>query len=186
LSRRAEQLHGTADTQIAELIGLIREADGPIWHSPCPGREKLGDGTIGAAAAHAAENYQRIAAFAAAGGSMSSRHVGRQRHRHRLPGLRRAVGNTPPEHDQAGPHGHDDGFTAEGAEPRAIIERLAAARGALAAIAALTDEQLDGVAPKDSFRFCDGQRTLEQVLSGLLKHQDHQVQALRGALTRSS
>ncbi|MBV8713036.1 MAG: hypothetical protein JOY56_14705 [Solirubrobacterales bacterium] len=46
-------------------------------------------------------------------------------------------------------------------------------------------EQLDRVPAKDSFRFCDGERTLEQVLLGLLKHQDHQVQALRAALTRA-
>jgi hypothetical protein len=29
----------------------------------------------------------------------------------------------------------------------------------------LTDSQLDQVPPKHSFRFCDGQRTLEQVLA---------------------
>ena len=42
--------------------------------------------------------------------------------------------------------------------------------------------QLDAIPPDGSFRFCDGQRTLEQVLAGLLKHQAHQIEALRSAL----
>lgn len=48
-------------------------------------------------------------------------------------------------------------------------------------IAELADSQLDAIPPKDAFRFCDGQRTLEQVLAGLLKHQGHQLEALRSA-----
>ena len=41
---------------------------------------------------------------------------------------------------------------------------------------------VDQVPPKDSFRFCDGQRTLEKVLAGLLKHQAHQLEALKTAV----
>jgi hypothetical protein len=38
------------------------------------------------------------------------------------------------------------------------------------------------VPPADQARFCDGQRTLEQVLSRMLKHQSHQIDALRAAI----
>ena len=40
----------------------------------------------------------------------------------------------------------------------------------------------DAIPPKDSFRFCDGERTLEQVLVALLKHQGHQVDAIETAV----
>jgi hypothetical protein len=62
-----------------------------------------------------------------------------------------------------------------------VVEQLNASRETLARIAELTHSQLDAVPPKDSFRFCDGQRTLEQVLAGLFKHQAHQLEALRTA-----
>ena len=62
-----------------------------------------------------------------------------------------------------------------------MVTQLVASRGALRAIAELSDSQLDAIPAKDSFRFCDGQRTLEQVLAGLLKHQGHQVDALTAA-----
>ena len=60
-----------------------------------------------------------------------------------------------------------------------MVEQLTASRATLGRIAELTDPQLDAIPPKDSFRFCDGQRTLEQVLASLLKHQAHQIDALR-------
>ncbi len=62
-----------------------------------------------------------------------------------------------------------------------VVEQLVASRETLGRIAELTDRQLDQVPPKASFRFCDGQRTLEQVLAGLLKHQAHQLKSLRTA-----
>ena len=31
-------------------------------------------------------------------------------------------------------------------------------------------------------RFCDGQRALEQVVTSLIKHQSHQVDAVKAAL----
>lgn len=182
MSQRAEQLHVSAHDQITELIDLLMVADDTTMHLPCPGREKLGDGTVGAIAAHTAENYQRIAAFVAAGGRMITRHGHGRARRHGSRALLRVLGHSPPEHVRAGPNGHEDGFTAAGADPRQIVNRLLAARDDFARIAELTDEQLDSVPPKDSFRFCDGERTLEQVLTGLLKHQDHQVQALVAAL----
>jgi hypothetical protein len=51
-------------------------------------------------------------------------------------------------------------------------------RETLKQIAQLNDLQLNTIPPKDSFRFCDGQRTLEQVLAGLLTHQSLQLEAL--------
>ena len=64
-----------------------------------------------------------------------------------------------------------------------MLDQLSRTRQTLQEIAQLTDLQLDAIPPKDSFRFCDGQRTTEQVLAGLLTHQDHQVAALDAALT---
>ena len=185
MSDRAEQLHTAADEQIAELIGLLSGADEDALHRPCPGRERLGDGSIGAIAAHTAMNYQRIGAFVATGQGRSSRHDHRQQPRRRIPGFLRALGHAQPADNPAGAHQNEDGgFTAE-TDPSEIPERLTCARDDLTRIAELTDEQLDRVPAKDSFRFCDGERTLEQVLLGLLKHQEHQVQALRAALTRA-
>jgi hypothetical protein len=65
-----------------------------------------------------------------------------------------------------------------------VLSQLSASRESLSQIAELTDRQLDAIPPKDSFRFCDGQRTLEQVLASLLKHQSHQVAALTAATRR--
>jgi hypothetical protein len=182
LTERADHLHATADQQIAELIEILSTADDAALRRPCPGREKLGDGTIGANAAHTAENYQRIGSFLATG-ERTSTLVGPQRNgRHRIPAFARAIGHTRPDNTRHEQGGHDDGYTADRADRRDIIQRLEAAREQLAVIAGLTDKQLDAVPPKDSFRFCDGQRTLEQVLAGLLKHQDRQVHAIRAAL----
>jgi hypothetical protein len=62
-----------------------------------------------------------------------------------------------------------------------VVEQLSASRASLGRLAELTDPQLDAIPPDGSFRFCDGQRTLEQVLASLLKHQAHQLEALRTA-----
>ena len=169
MSERAEQLQTTAATQIGELIDLVSTANDATLHRPCPGREKLGDGTIGASAAHTADNYQRIGTFVATSQRMANRHDSRQPDRHRIPSVLRAIG-------------HQSGYTAETVQPTEIASRLTVARQDLARIAQLTDQHLDAIPPKDSFRFCDGQRTLEQVLAALLKHQDHQVQTLKTAL----
>jgi hypothetical protein len=179
MTERAEQLSASADGQIAELIGVLRALDQAALDRPCPGREKLGDGTIGAAARHTADNYRRIAEFVQTSDRMSAAaHSG-----HRIPRFLRALGHRPQDHanhDHAATE-HDDGYTAEKVDVDAMVEQLGASREALGRIAELTDSQLDQVPPKDSFRFCNGQRTLEQVLAGLLKHQAHQVEALKTA-----
>lgn len=68
-----------------------------------------------------------------------------------------------------------------------LLERLLAGRDALSVLADLTDAQLDAVPSAGSFRFCGGERTLEQVVFGLLKHQHqhhhHQIDAIKSALT---
>jgi hypothetical protein len=63
-----------------------------------------------------------------------------------------------------------------------LLQRLSAARDALGLLAELSDEQLDAVPPAGGMRFCDGRRTLEQIMSSLFKHQRHQVDALKRAL----
>jgi hypothetical protein len=122
---------------------------------PCPARGKLGDGTVGATAAHTAGNYDRIAAFLTA---------------------------TVDGHSGHPSSGHDREHRMENVELGGLLERLSAARDALAPLAELRDEQLDLVPPAGEMRFCDGRRTLEQILFSLLKHQRHQVDAVMAAV----
>lgn len=95
MTEHAKQLHATADRQIAELIGLITTLDEPTSRLPCPGREKLGDGTIGASARHTADNYQRLAAFVQTSDRMSETHAPNQHAGHRSPRFLRAFGHGP-------------------------------------------------------------------------------------------
>ena len=184
MSDRAQQLHATADTQMTALIELISHADESVLRRPCPGREKLGDGTVGALAAHTAEDYGRIASFLATGNGASAGHTAGARNGHRTPRWFRSLGHQPPERGPS-TDDHKERYAAQSATPADLLVRLCAARDQLKRIAQLTDQQLDAVPPKDSFRFCDGQRTLEQVLAGLVKHQENQVQMLTAALTRA-
>lgn len=184
MSERAEHLHATADRQLQALIELLGVADETAMRRPCPGREKLGDGTIRAMAAHTADNYQRIAIFVATSDRASVANGSGERSRNRIPRLMRALGHQPPPDGQHGRrmHGDDRQYTAESVTAAELVERLTTARVDLERIAELPDDRLDAVPAEGSFRFCDGQRTLGQVLDGLLKHQDHQVQTLTAAL----
>lgn len=182
MTERAMALHATADRQIAELIELVSTVDEVTLRRPCAGREKLGDGTVAEVARHTADNYQRIASFLHTTDRMSAAHAPDHRGGDRIPRFLRPLGHGPADH--AGPPEtgqHDDQHTAGTVDPGALVKQLAAARDILGHIAELTDGQLDVIAPKDSFRFCNGQRTLEQVLASLLKHQNHQLDALRSA-----
>jgi hypothetical protein len=152
-NERATKLVRTADAQISELIGLLSIRDEAILQRPCPGRQKLGDGTIAACAEHTANNYLRIGEF-----------------------LRGELENT---HDAPSTHGSHAG--ADRIDRKELLERLSRGRTALAVLAELTDEQLDAVPPASEMKFCDGQRTLEQILNSLLNHQNHQLDALRAA-----
>ncbi len=184
MSQRGQELSASAGGQIAELIDLLSALDQTALRRPCPGREQLGDGTIGAAAQHTADNYQRIADFVQTRDRMSAGSHGG----HRLPRFRRALDHKPqddanPDHAPgAGADRHDYRYAAEPIDSHAVVEQLGASRDALGRIAELTERQLNAIPPKDSFRFCDGQRTLQQVLASLLKHQAHQVEALKTAV----
>jgi hypothetical protein len=180
MTERGTQLHATADGQIVELIDLILALDEAALRLPCPGREKLGDGTVAACARHTADNYQRMAAFVETSDRMSAAHSPTQRNGHRIPRFVRALGHGPADHGAHGPGAgqHADSYSADNIDLDAVVKQLTASRDTLGQVAELPDSQLDAIPPKDSFRFCDGQRTLEQVLASLLKHQRHQVDAL--------
>jgi hypothetical protein len=183
MTERGTQLHATADGQIVQLITLISALDEAALRLPCPGREKLGDGTVGACARHTADNYQRIAAFVETSNRMSAGQAPTQRDGHRIPRFVRALGHGPPDHGSHGPSAGQpaDTYSGDNIDLNAVVTQLTASRAILGQVAKLTGSQLDAVPPKDSFRFCDGQRTFEQVLASLLKHQRHQVDALADA-----
>lgn len=63
MTDRGMQLHAAACGQTTELLALSSTLNAETLRLPCPGREKLGDGTIAASLRHTADNYQRIAAF---------------------------------------------------------------------------------------------------------------------------
>jgi hypothetical protein len=184
MTQRGQELHAAADAQIVELIGVMSTLDEATLRLPCPGREKLGDGTVAASARHTADNYQRIAAFVQTSDGMSGAHSPTPNGGHRIPRFLRALGHGPADHGEHGPGvgQHDDQYTADTIDLTAVATQLSASRHTLGQIADLTDSQLDTIPPKDSFRFCDGRRTLGQVLAALLKHQSHQVDALKTAL----
>lgn len=154
MTERGKALHAIADGQVAELIALVSTLDEAALRRPCPGREKLGDGTVGAIVRHTADNYQRIADFVQTSDRMSGAHQPR----------------------------HGNGYSSDRIDLGAVVEQLTDSRNTLGRIAELTDSQLAAIPPEGSFRFCDGQRSTEQVLESLVKHQGHQVQALRTAL----
>ncbi len=155
MGERGAQLLQTARGQISELVGLLSTHGDAALTRPCPGRGTLGDGTVGATAMHAADNYGRIAGF-----------------------LQATVGG-PGSYRESGHGGH---YRAEDVDLDDLLERLARALNAVNLVGELSDEHLHEVPPRSDMRFCDGQRTLEQVLTSLLRHQRHQVDALRAAV----
>ena len=167
MSERSRQLHASADQQLGRLLALIPKLDESTARRACPGREKLGDGTIGAVALHTVANYERIAAFVNDGSGAVAQAGAAGDHRdHRRGGERHAAP-----------------IAANGFDAHALTETLRNARIGLAEIGGFTDAQLDRVPADGSFRFCNGQRTLEQVLAGLLAHQQHQLHALEAAVS---
>ena len=183
MSERAERLHSTANGQIERLMELLASIDETALRLPCPDREKLGDGTIGALVSHTADNYQRIAAFVETSDRMAAGQDRTPPDGHRFPRFLRVRGHGPADHGKHGPAVVRGGgsYSADAIDPDAVVAQLAASRDALGQVAELTDSRLDAIPAKDSFRFCDGQRTLEQVLASLLNHQRHQLDALADA-----
>jgi hypothetical protein len=156
MSLRAQQLNKTADGQIAELVERLLTAGEEGLTRPCPGRERLGDGTVGAVGAHTSDNYHRIARF---------------------------VGTIRNGGEQHEPDQHGEAYRASEITLDVVLTRLAAARDALATVGQLSDDQMDSVPPAGAMRFADGERTLEHILASLLKHQHQQVTALAERLS---
>ncbi len=184
MTERGQELSAIADGQVVNLIDLLSTLDQAALRRPCPGRDKLGDGTIGAAAWHTVDNFTRIAGFVQTSDRMTSTQGAAPQAEHRMPRFLRDLGHRPRDHanhDHIATQ-HDDGYTAENVDVDAVVKQLGASREALGRIAELNDNQLDAIPPNDSFRFCDGQRTLDQVLASLLKHQAHQLEALKTAV----
>jgi hypothetical protein len=184
MSERANQLHETADGQLTELTGVLSARGEDGLSLLCPGRENMGDGTVAACASHTAERYQLIAEFLRVPGQMAGAGTSSAKDGHQIPRFLRARGHRPGDHADSGHQEdtHDGDYTAENVDLDSLLERLTASRDALAVLAELTDEQLDSVPPAGSFRFCDGQRTLEQVAAALLKHQGHQIDAIKATV----
>jgi hypothetical protein len=174
MSERGTQLFQMADGQLSELIDLLSTRDEAALSLPCPGREKLADGTVGALATHTADNYVRIAGFIAGDATASPSH---STHR-----SFRSIASRFGRHGRGehGPWMHGPG--AGTADRAGVLDRLSKGREAMRVVAELTDEQLDSVPPASDMKFCDGQRTLEQIVTNLLNHQSHQLDALKGAL----
>ena len=99
---------------------------------------------------------------------------------HRVPRFLRSVGHRPPDHGAG-----QDQYTADTVDVAGMLDQLSATRTTLGRLAELTDRQLDAIPPNGSFRFCDGRRTLEQVLASLLKHQGHQIDALTAVIAEA-
>jgi hypothetical protein len=175
MTTRAEELHSKADAQIGRLIDLVSDLDDADLGRPCPGREKLGDGSVGTLIAHTTDNYLRISTFIDAcvektEGAPPTAAPGHFRgFGHLISGWRRHRPRS---------HGHGDLPAAGGADPGELRRRLSTARTDLARIVELDDRRLDSIPPDGAFRFCDGRRSLEEVLTAVLNHQGHQVEAL--------
>jgi hypothetical protein len=184
MSERGIHLRETAGGQISELIGLFSVRGEAALSLPCPGREKMGDGTVAACASHTADRYLLIADFLQAADQMPGAHSGSGQGRHRIQRFLLARGHAPGGHAEPGQGEgmHDGDYTAENVDLDGLLERLSAGRDALGLLADMTDAQLDTVPPSGSFRFCDGQRTLEQVVASLLNHQGHQIDAIKAAV----
>ena len=176
----AANYSSTADRQISRLIGLVSRVDETVLRLPCPGREKLGAGTVGALASHTADSYLRIAAVLQTTNEPSPARPGSDR----VVRLLSARSHTPPCHADSGHNDgtYDRGYKAENVGLPGLIERLSTGREALSLLADLTDDQLDTMPSAGSLRFCDGQRTLAQVMSSLLKHQGHQIDVINSAV----
>jgi hypothetical protein len=178
MGERGTQLLRMGEGPLSELIGLLSTRDEAALNLPCPGREKLGDGTVAACASHTADNYLRIAAFLREEDHPPVAHGDRRRRPHRIPSFLRARGHQS-GHDR---HMHSTPHGAEAVDREGLLERLSAGREALSLLGDLTDAQLDSVPPASDMKFCDGQRTLEQIVTNLLNHQSHQLDALKAAL----
>lgn len=149
---RARRLHLAAQGQLDAVAAALTTSDAAALERPCPGRERLGDGSIGAVAQHVIDRWLDIAGFATAGDSTHS-HA-----------------------DMT--HAQDRSVPSRGA----LLARIELVDSAITVLGHLSDAQLDAPVPAGAMRFGDGERTLEQVLVAVIKHQQHQVDAVSAAL----
>ena len=172
------QLWSAVSEQLDRLMACVAALDADTAGRACVGREKLGDGTVGAIAQHTADNYERIAGFVAGEHGVGEQVAGG--HGAHGPGAHGPGAHRPGTHGP-GPGGHGS-YSAATLEKARVLDQLGAARRRLALLAGASDAELARIPPKDSFRFCDGQRTLDEVLSALVLHQSHQVDAIEAAV----
>ena len=154
MSTRTQRLLEEATQQIDTLADNLTRAGEAALARPCPGRGKLGDGTVGAVATHTTDNYRRVAGFLRATAGAGARHPASM---------------------------HGARYGAEDVDLGDLLGRLEAAKHELAVLAEL-DGALDTVPAAGDMKFADGERTLEQILASILKHQRHQVDTLAAAL----
>jgi hypothetical protein len=180
MSQRGTRLQQTLGDQLDELLATVAALDAQTIGRPCTGREKLGDGTVGACAQHTADNYERIIVFLAASPDSWAAPEPVGQRPHRVSRWRRSAGHQRREH--ARPASHDGGaYSAHAFDRGRTHAKLRALRDQMNT-ERVTDSQLDTIPPAGSFRFCDGERTLERVVLALLAHQRHQLDALTAAL----
>lgn len=154
MSLRAQRLHEVAESQVAQLAELLAGLGDAGLGRPCPGRARLGDGSVAAVALLATGSYEQIGEFVTAA----------------------RTGIAPRQTDR-----HRELHSATAMTVDALVARLHAAREALTPIAQLSDDELDSVPDAGEMKFADGTRTFEQIIASLLRHQRHQVDALAAA-----
>jgi hypothetical protein len=162
MTQCSTQLLDLANGQIAELHKLLSNRDEDALILPCPGRENLGDGSVGATARHLAHAYQQLARFIQADGA--------------APGVGSAGGHR--HHQQPHHHRHDG----ERAGVQELQQQLSAAVGAFGGPGRTQRRAIRQRPARGSFRYCDGRRTLEQAIASVLRHQQHLVDAVKKAL----
>src|SRR4051794_20724480 len=73
---RGARLRDLAAAQIDDLARVLSALGQSALARPCPGRARLGDGTVGSVARHTADRYLDIARFARSGAATSGGHPG--------------------------------------------------------------------------------------------------------------
>jgi hypothetical protein len=80
--------------------------------------------------------------------------------------------------------GHTDARSAQAITLPELVGLLIGGRDALQPLGDLSDAQLNTVPPAGAMRFCDGRRTLQEVITRLLAHQANNVETLKTAASQ--
>ncbi|MFF0018045.1 DinB family protein [Streptomyces sp. NPDC005374] len=159
MSERGTELMSKALAQLDEARGLLAEAHDSDLHRPYVDRE--GDhsaNSVGNAALHFVEGYQKIGRLLKGAGYVSASLTG--------------------ETVQGNGHRHDHDHEAEITD---VLKGLDAAKVRLTLLADLTDAQLDSIPPMKN-QWADGERTLLTVLDVIIAHQAGHLASLGDAL----